>query len=196
MSSEGSVTRWLEQLKGGDADAAQRLWERYFQQLVGLARKKLEGGPRRVADEEDVALSAFDTFCRNAERGRFPRLTDRDSLWGLLVVITGRKAAHLLRDQGRQKRGGANRPEPAGGEAPDLQQLLSREPTPEFAAQAAEECQRLLDLLGDPVLASVALARMEGHTNEEIAARLGFAPRSVRRKLRMIRDLWEKELAS
>jgi hypothetical protein len=67
MSSEGSVTQWLGQLQAGDPAAVQPLWERYFQRLVGLARLKLRGAPRRAADEEDVALSAFDSFCRNAE---------------------------------------------------------------------------------------------------------------------------------
>jgi DNA-directed RNA polymerase specialized sigma24 family protein len=195
MTPEGSVTRWVEQLKGGDAAAAQMLWERYFQLLVGLARKKLQGAARRVADEEDVALSAFDTFCRNAERGRFPQLQDRDSLWRLLVTLTARKAAHLVRDENRQKRGGGRTPEPLPGEEDEagLGQLLSREPTPEFAAQVAEEYQRLLHVLGDPELVSLALWKMEGFTNEEIAARLGYAPRSIKRKLQLIRSLWGEE---
>jgi DNA-directed RNA polymerase specialized sigma24 family protein len=188
MSSEGSVTSWLGQLRAGDAAAAQPLWERYVRRLVGLARKKLHGRPGRVADEEDVALSAFDSFCRNAEQGRFPQLADRDSLWQLLVVITARKAAHLRRDEGRLKRGGA-----AGPAEVCLDEVISREPTPEFAAQAAEECRRLLTGLGDPELASVALWRMEGFSVEEIAGRLGYAPRSIKRKLQLIRGLWEKE---
>jgi DNA-directed RNA polymerase specialized sigma24 family protein len=199
MSSDGSVTRWLGQLRTGDPAAAQQLWERYFRRLVGLARKKLQGAPRRAADEEDVALSAFDSFCRNAELGRFPQLADRDSLWRLLMVMTARKAAHLVRDQGRQKRGGAAAVhEPPGG--PDdealLGEVLSREPTPAFAAQVAEEHERLLRGLGDPELASVALWRMEGYTVEEIAGRLGCVPRSVKRKLQLIRSIWEKELES
>src|SRR5262245_10222034 len=116
MSSDGSVTRWLAPLQHGDPAAVQQLWQRYFFQLVSLARKKLAGAPRRVADEEDVALSAFDSFCRNAEQGRFPDLTDRDCLWRLLVMLTVRKAAHLRRDQTRLKRGGADqvRAAPAG----------------------------------------------------------------------------------
>src|SRR5262245_52572189 len=84
-SDEGSVTRWLGRLQQADPAAAQRLWERYFPQLVRLAHQKLRGAPQAVADEEDVALSAFDSFCRNAERGRFPELLDRDGLWRLLV---------------------------------------------------------------------------------------------------------------
>jgi DNA-directed RNA polymerase specialized sigma24 family protein len=196
MTPEGSVTRWLGQLQAGDDAAVQQLWERYFKRLVGLARKKLSDSPRRAADEEDVALSAFDSFCRNAEAGRFPSLADRDSLWRLLVVITARKAAHLKRDETRQKRGGGATPvpdPPADSEGSLLEQVLSKEPTPEIAAQVTEECQRLLAALHDPELETVAILRMEGHSVEEIAAKLGFAPRSIKRKLQLIRGVWEKE---
>jgi RNA polymerase sigma factor (sigma-70 family) len=191
MSSGGSVTRWLGQLQKGDPAAARQLWERYFRRLVGLARKRLGGTARRVAEEEDVALSAFDSFCRNAGEGRFPDLLDRDSLWRLLVVITARKAAHLRRDQARQKRGGAT---VAGATEEELAELLSREPTPEIAAQAAEEYSRLLACLQDHELKEVALWRMEGYSVEEVADKLGCAPRSVKRKLRLIRGIWQQEV--
>ena len=59
MSSEESVTDWIGRLKAGESAAAGRLWERYFERLVGLARIQLRGTPRGVADEEDVALSAL-----------------------------------------------------------------------------------------------------------------------------------------
>jgi DNA-directed RNA polymerase specialized sigma24 family protein len=190
MSPGTSVTLWLDRLKDGDEAAAQRLWERYFARLVGLARAKLRGAPRQAADEDDIALSAFDSFCRGAEAGRFPRLNDRDSLWHLLVVLTARKAAHLIRDATRQKRGGGAGIDP---DAAALDELLSREPTPAFAAEVADECRRLLGRLGDPELEAVALAKLEGHTVEEIAAKLGYATRSIKRKLQMIRDLWERE---
>src|SRR5262249_60952286 len=126
MAAEGSVSNWIDQLKAGDRAATQQLWGRYFQRLVSLARAKLQGAPRRAADEEDVALSAFHSFCRAAELGRFPRLLDRDSLWRLLVVLTSRKASHLVRHERRQKRRGAggapgadpHDPSPDGGPAP------------------------------------------------------------------------------
>ena len=198
MSSDGSVTRWLGQLQAGDPAAAQELWQRYFQRLVALARQKLQGAPRRAADEEDVALSAFHSFCRNAERGRFPQLLDRDSLWRLLVVLTARKAAHQRRDEQRQKRGGGVTVQTETSADEDegsiLGQVLSREPTPEFAALVTEECRRLLHSLNDSELEAVALARMEGYGIDEIAERLGYAPRSIKRKLQLIRGIWEKEL--
>jgi DNA-directed RNA polymerase specialized sigma24 family protein len=179
-------------LQQGDPAAAQQLWERFFQPLVALAHKKLAGSPNRAADAEDVALSAFGSFCRNAERGRFPQLVDRDNLWRVLVVITARKAGHLLRDERRQKRVGRAQP-PAPAEEIAIEQIVSREPSPEFAAEVAEECQRLLHCLGDGELKSIALWKMEGHTNEEIAGKLGYVVRSIKRKLHLIRKIWEKE---
>jgi DNA-directed RNA polymerase specialized sigma24 family protein len=191
MAPDGSVSRLIDGLMVGDATAVQQVWERYFPRLVGLARKHLRETPRAMADEEDVALSAFDSFCRNAEQGRFPQVLDRDGLWRLLVVITVRKAAHLARDQRRQKRRGKAEP----GENPlVLEEVLSREPSPEFAALAGEEHRRLLRLLGDRELESIALWRMEGFSVEEIAGRLACAPRSVKRKLRLIRAIWQQEV--
>jgi DNA-directed RNA polymerase specialized sigma24 family protein len=197
MPSEGSVTRWIDPLKAGDPLAAQKLWERYFQRLVGLARKKIRGARPRAADEEDVALSAFDSFCRGVEAGRFPHLDDRDNLWRLLVLLTARKAWHLVRDDARHKRGGkpialADIPSLPEDEA-SLLPLLSREPTPEFAAELAEEYRLLLDRLGDPKLEAIAVRKMEGYTNPEIAAELGCTLRTVERRLRIIRTCWQKE---
>jgi RNA polymerase sigma factor (sigma-70 family) len=192
MSSEGSVSLWLSQLKSGDPDAAQKLWDRYFGRLAGLARLKLRDTSLGAANEEDVALSAFASFFNGVEHGKFPDLNDRDNLWTLLVVITVRKSTHHLRRQRQQKRGGDLLAPPVTTRA-DLEQVLSREPSPEFAAEMAEECRRLLDRLGDPGLEAIALWKMEGYTNEEIAAQLGCAPRSVERKLRLIRGLWMEE---
>jgi DNA-directed RNA polymerase specialized sigma24 family protein len=192
MNSEGSITRWLRGLHDGDDAAVQAIWQRYYGSLVELARKRLRQMRLAVADEEDVALSAFDSFCRSAEQGRFPELADRDSLWRLLVVITVRKASHLLRDQGRQKRTGGG----AKADAHDdelLQQALSRDPSPELAAQLTDEYERLLRLLGDEQLRKVAVWRMEGYSVDEIAVRAECASRSVKRKLRLIRILWQQE---
>jgi DNA-directed RNA polymerase specialized sigma24 family protein len=199
--AEGSVTRWIGDLKQGDHEAAQPLWERYFQRLVRLARKKLPGAGRRGADadEEDVALSVFDSLCRGAEQGRFPKLADRDDLWRLLVVITARKAINQAKRQGALKRGGgrvlAEAALVADGTGDDgpmggLEQVVGDEPSPEFAAMVAEQYRLLLDALGDDTLRRIALRKLEGYTGEEIAAQLGCAPRTVANKLKIIRLKW------
>jgi DNA-directed RNA polymerase specialized sigma24 family protein len=190
MMADGSISRWLGGLKQGDPEAAQRLWEAYCQRLVALARDRLRGVSRRAADEEDVALSAFDSFCRSAERGRFPRLEDRDNLWQLLIVITVRKSHDLRRHEGRASRD-ANRSR-TFSELGDLNahDIVGDEPTPELSALVSEECSRLLGLLDDETLRSVALWKMEGYTNEEIASKLGRVRHTVDRKLRAIRQIW------
>jgi DNA-directed RNA polymerase specialized sigma24 family protein len=192
VASPGSITQLLGLLQTGDLAAVQPLWERYFPRLVRWAREKLRNAPRATADEEDVALSAFDSFCRGAEQGRFPQLGDRDSLWRLLLVLTARKAARVCRDAGRHKRSGPAETSPAAGGECTLEEVLSREPDPELAAQVAEQCQLLLRSLRDKELEAVALWRMEGYTVAEVAERLGCAPRSVKRKLRTIRAIWEE----
>src|SRR5262245_30644381 len=201
MSSRGSVSGWIDELKAGNHVAAQRLWERYFHRLVGLARTKLAGGRRRAADEEDAALSAFDSFCRGAEAGRFPRLDDRDDLWRLLVTLTARKAFDQTRDERRLKRGGGavlgQSALVASGDAADdeFAWFAGREPTPEAAALVAEEYRGLLARLKSDELRAIAVWKMEGYTNEEIAAKHDCALSTVERKLQRIRAEWRKEVA-
>src|SRR5262249_41654574 len=171
------VSYWIGRLKEGERAAVQRLWEGYFRRLVGLVRARLRSAPRSLpADEEDVALSAFDSFCRQAEQGCFPRLQDRDDLWQLLVLIAGRKAANLANRERRQKHGGGKVVHADGAL---LAELIGGEPDPALDAEVADECRRLLGLLGDPELKQVALWKMEGDTHAEIAARLGCRPRTV-----------------
>ncbi len=141
-----------------------------------------------------MALSAFHSFCRGVEQGRFPRLDDRNDLRRVLLMLVTRKAAHLVRDELCDKRGGGRvRAEADLGGDEDSQVLarvLSREPTPEMAVEMAEECQRLLEKLGDDELRAIALWQMEGCTVDEIAGKLNRTPRTVARKLAVIRDIW------
>jgi RNA polymerase sigma factor (sigma-70 family) len=199
MASQGSVTHWIAALKEGDSAAAQPLWERYYRQLIALARKRFPAASRRAADEEDVVQNAFHSFFRAVGQGRFPQLDDRDSLWRLLVVITANKSLKQLAHQNRQKRGGGTAASPMriNQIGPDdeaaLVQFVGAEPTPDFAAQVADECRRLLELLGDESLRQVAVWKMEGYDNHEIADKLDCSRRTVARKLESIRILWSQE---
>jgi len=197
MDAEDSVTQWFDRLRQGDPAAAQPLWERYFARLVRLARDRLSGLRRGARDEEDVALSAFNSFCLAAEKGRFPQLADRDGLWRLLVALTERKAVDLIRAETRAKRGGGRVLDETGlapaADGGGLERVPGREPTPEFVALMAEECQRRLAQLGDEPLRTVALLRLEGYSNQEVAERLGCTARTVERKLELIRTLWKPE---
>jgi RNA polymerase sigma factor (sigma-70 family) len=192
MSSAGDVTRLLQELKVGGRAAVQPLWEGYFTRLVGLARKRLRqrglrGGP---ADEEDVALSAFDSFCRGAEQGRFPRLDDRKDLWQLLVLIAHRKVCDLAEYERRGRRD--RRRTRSLDSDDDVRKLFGGEPDPALVAEMAEEYRRLLGRLRGGERETVVL-KLEGHTNAEIAEKLGCALSTVERRLRIIRKCLEEQ---
>ena len=199
MSEDRSVSQWIAGLKAGDEEAAQQLWERYFDKLVGLALRKLQKSPRRVQDEEDVALNAFDSLCRGAKAGKFPLLSDREDLWRLLVVITARKASDQIHHGRRQKRGGGQvRGESVfqGGDANashhGIEQVIGDEPTPQFATQIAEEMELFLDRLDDDTLRKIALWKLENYTNLEMAEKLGVSDETIRRKLQRIKMILER----
>jgi DNA-directed RNA polymerase specialized sigma24 family protein len=204
------VTIWIGDLKNGGDSAAQHLWERYCQRLAALARQllraKLPAGG--IGDESDAALSAFDSFCRGLRRDAYPRLDDRDDLWRLLVVITRGKVADRVRYELAAKRGGGKvvrAGEVAGGEAGPggLDRLeaghllrggvrIAAEPSPEEVAIQAEEFQRLLAGLEEP-LRAIALAKLDGLTDDEIAVRFGRGRKWVQRKLTLIRERLRRE---
>jgi DNA-directed RNA polymerase specialized sigma24 family protein len=190
MSNDAPVTVWIQQLGAGDQEALQNLWRAYYPRLVGLAREKLGGAPRQMADEEDAALSAFDSFHRGVKKGRFPRLADRDDLWQVLVMLTVRKASNQRRRAIAVKRGGGRTHNE--DEGPAFQELISREPDPAFALDVAERCRWLLGRLRKDELRAVALGKLEGDTNEELARRFDCAEVTIERWLREIRKVWKK----
>lgn len=197
-----TVTIWIQKLREGDEVAAQKLWERYFEQLIRLARRKLLTHRRRVADEEDAVAAAFNSVYQGIEQGKFPRLNDRNDLWQLLIVVAERKLIDVVyRPEARQKRGGgkvrgdsifhANDAEKQQG----FEQFEGREPAPELVVQMLETQERLLNCLEDEEMRRVAIDKLEGFSNDEIAQRLGKTTRTIERKLNLIRSLWEKELS-
>lgn len=191
----GTVTVWLEQLKAGDPDAAAPLWREYYAGLISLARQRLRPVPNAIADEEDVALSEFDSFCRGVGVCRFPDLNDRDDLWKVLFDITAKKAHGQVKYETRQKRGGGKvRPasQVGTGEVDVTAGVRGREPSAAFAAEVADECRRLLAALETDQLRQIAVWKMEGYTNAEIGAKIERAVPTVERKLNLIRTTWDR----
>jgi DNA-directed RNA polymerase specialized sigma24 family protein len=199
LSSQSSVTQWLDQIKHGEEDAAQLLWQRYLERLLRLAARRLANSPNGAADEEDVVLSAFDSFLRAAKDGRFPRLEDREDLWQVLVMLTDRKAGQQRRHERAAKRGaGKVRGDSAlaGGQSDGpigLDAAAGLEPTPQFAAEMREQLAVLLGKLGDDVARKIAVGKLSGKSNVELAADLQISLRSVERKLNIIRRNWQGE---
>jgi DNA-directed RNA polymerase specialized sigma24 family protein len=195
MSSNTSVTYWIGRLKAGDRDeASRRLWDAYASRVARVALARLAGLPRLRTDAEDVALSALDSFFRRAAAGRFPQLDDRQDLWALLLTLTCRKAARLVRRAAGQRIYSFS-------DLPDDDQQFpynpaelaaASEPDPAEAAAVADGVARLLGVLGGQ-LRTVAVLALEGYTNREIGDRLDLSEGSIGRKLRLIRQTWRAE---
>lgn len=193
--NETSVTQWIADLRDGDRSVAeQQLWSRYFHRLMALANQKLGSTPRSVEDEEDVAVSALASFFVRARDGQFPDLADRDGLWPLLARITACKAVNLHKRQVAAKRGGGRRVYSAdcGWEESNerLNELVDKEITPEVLMSLSEQCRLLMEDLPDQVLRDIAQLKMAGYSTAEISTQLQVAPRTIERKVSLIRSYW------
>ncbi len=197
--NQDSVTIWLRQLERGDQEAAERLWNRYSSALMRLAQDRYRGAVSAVADEEDLVQSVFKALWTGATDGRLDTVKDRTELWWLLLAITRRKAINRKAYNSRLKRGqkvvSLSQLDTVSGDSEFTpSSLADSQPPPELILLLEEEQQRLLASLRDDVLRSIAVWKLEGDTHEEIAEKLGVAPRTVIRKLNLIRETWSKEL--
>jgi len=186
----------------GCESAASQIWGRYYPKLLELARLKLHGAARRVADEEDVVCAVFQSFFRRTMMGSYPHLQRRDELWRLLAKITGSKALNLIRKEKRYKRGGGRLvTAPFRFDPPSciiqetLANLVSSEPNPLQFAMVTDSMDHLLMVLEDEELRQVAVAKLDGNSNEEIAGMIRRSISTVERRLRLIRDVWREEFS-
>jgi DNA-directed RNA polymerase specialized sigma24 family protein len=199
MKPAGSVTRWIAQLHSKDPkvrnEAARQIWLRYFAKLLDLARINLNSRIRRRESEEDVLQSMYKSICLRIERGLFA-LEDRNDLWAMLVTMTlnkartvatrhTRKARDVRREQGLgdAKSDDSSVPEWA------LEQMDASDPSPPEAVLLSEQFEKRLQCL-TPDLRQIALWRLDGFSNQEIAEKLNRVERTVERKLEMIRKKW------
>jgi DNA-directed RNA polymerase specialized sigma24 family protein len=202
MSRDHSMTNLIRDLQAGRSSAAQAMWDRCIARLVNGARQKLRGLPRRAADEEDVALAAFDAFLRGVKENRFAKLENREDLWQVLGMLSERRAIAERRHERADKRGGGNNRgesvfEQAGANgsaAAGIDQV--GDPNPAMIDLFTLEVRELLEILDDQLLRKIAILRLEGYINKDIAGQLGIAMRAVERKLQLIRQKWHQESQS
>ena len=189
MSSEGSITILIGGMKSGDDEAARRIWQRFSPRVASLARKKVPVWLRRIVDGDDLANSAMCSVIMGLREGRFQELRDRDELWALLACITVQKARNEIAKASRQKR------MPPGATMPLTEEITAPDLPPDLIVMAAEQFQSLIERLRskEAIFEPIALWKLEGYTNDEIAQRLGCSRSKVARKLELIRKTWEQE---
>jgi RNA polymerase sigma factor (sigma-70 family) len=189
VPSEGSITILIGGMRLGDDEAARRIWERFSPRVAALARKKLPHWLRRIVDDDDLANSALCSVIMGLREGQFPELRDRDELWALLAWITVQKTRNEIARAARQKRLAP------GASTPVTDDIVARDLPPELIFRAAEQCKILLERLRkkEAILEPIAMWKLEGYTNNEIAERLGCSLSKVARKLTLIRKIWQTE---
>lgn len=173
--------------------AANRIWHHYFDRLVRHVRQRLLGQNRAVSDEEDIVLSVFDSFYAAAEQGRFPVLEDRDGLWRLLLRMAARKIIDKRRHDRRQRRGGEREPQSLDDEAVMLE-VIGNDPSPEMVLMMEESVDQFFSHLGVGQLRDLAVAKLEGDSNADLAERFGCSERTIERRLHLIREKCHQEL--
>lgn len=190
--SKRSVSIWLDDARKGDESAKMDLWARYYQRLVTVAKHKLGARQRRVADEEDIVATVFEAFFRAMEAGRFEDVADRSGLFRVLLAITENKVKDHYRRETRGKRGGGNvHGHSAFIDSDGDQYDQIPDPSPDFALDFTVACRDMLGMLNED-LQRIAIWKLEGFTNREIALRLGKVEETIRRKVSAIRNSWEQ----
>ncbi|MBL8901113.1 MAG: hypothetical protein JNM84_26030 [Planctomycetes bacterium] len=184
MSRQHSITAWLAALKSGDESAAERLWERCFQQIRDRAQQRLGAAGVRDVDGEDIAQSALHALYAGARDGRFPKLDRREDLWRLLFTIAARKSSNAVRRDARRSEVGESA---LHGALAAEQQLDLEDPRAFETSMLA--CEELIQKL-ESKLRDIAYLKLQGFTNEEIAARQERSVKTIERYLQMIRSAW------
>ena len=186
--SHGSVTQLIDRFLSGSRDSsdesARQVWEHYLPRLLILARTHLDRRIRVLQDEEDVVHSMGRSFFNRLRRGDFDLAGRDDSLGDAgdhhakqgpqcdRSPLRGRRDVRRVR---RLPPSDANRSEtPYEALAPE-----AAEPTPAEAAVLNEALERRLRDSGRAGAAEVALMRLQGYTNQEIAECSGSCHRSV-----------------
>jgi RNA polymerase sigma-70 factor, ECF subfamily len=182
MLPDESFAELEARLLAGDPAAAEEIFRRFAQRLIGLARHHLDARLRAKVDPEDIQQSVLNTFFKRHARGDFD-LQGWDSLWALLTRITLRKCGHQLevhlaqcRDLQRELR------QSASVGSGSSWQAIARDPSPSEAAMLAESVQLLLEALSQRDRDIVSL-RLQGYSADEVCTLVNRPRRTVYRVL-------------
>jgi RNA polymerase sigma-70 factor (ECF subfamily) len=181
------VARWRD----GDQGAAKELFDRYADRLMALARRRIGARLASRVDPEDVVQSVFRTVFGRLKQGQF-RIEDQDDLCKLLVRVTVHKTLRQVEFHTAAKRN-PKLEEPQGELSQErVMELLDSDPSPDHVVAFVDQLEHFLNQLS-PQERQVVELRLQGHSNEEVAAKLGVIDRRVRRIVERVRGLAGQE---
>ena len=167
----------LEQLCGGDPEAAGQVFKAYEPYLRLLVRRQLPPPLRAKFDSADVVQSVWADLIAGFRAGRW-RFADEAHLRAFLIRMTRNR----FLDRYRQARTALDRERPLAAVA-SWHLPAAAQSRPSEDARAVEVWERLLALC-PPAHQEVLRLRRLGMSRAEIAERTGLHEGSVRRILR------------
>lgn len=188
MAPVDSFAQLMAQLQAGQDEAAQKVFQRFAQQLIQLARRQIHCLLGGKVEPEDVVQSACKSFFLSFREGKLV-VRDWNSLWGLLTLMTLRKCADRAEYFRAERRDAAR--EVAGPPAGSCWEPIDREPSPVDAAILAETVEQLLTGLDEDERPVIELS-LQGYTVQEISQQLGRAERTVRRLRERVKKRLER----
>jgi len=189
----------IDAMQKGEDSAFTMFFNRYYDQLVQFAKKKLGTFPLRTFDEHDVAQSAMKSLFKSLRENRYEAQNSIE-LWQILISITKNKLIDRRRRQQAQKRGGGNvRGESIWAQAGEdsglhEQQDTKQNMTPDAQVELLETTDMLFQRLEDEKTREVARLLLEGYRINDIAEELNCVRRTVERKIAHIREIWNEVL--
>jgi RNA polymerase sigma-70 factor, ECF subfamily len=188
MDDQTSDNELIESWRSGDGSAASVLYQRYLQKLLNLVSHHLSAKFNPRFDAEDVVQSVFMSLFRRARKGDFTFEDDED-FWKLLLTIALNKVRNKVRFHQADKRAASREVRNADDEGSGgyILNRLSQDPTAAETVAFADLFTAVIDCL-DPREQQLIHLRLEGYTQQEIAARLQVDERTVRRMFVRIRE--------
>jgi DNA-directed RNA polymerase specialized sigma24 family protein len=192
----------LDGIQNQNNEAIEQFWKLHFNRLTALAKRKMNQVNKRVADEEDIAISAIHSFYNGLAQKRFHSINGNNELWKILATIVCRKISKQKRNISTKKRGGglvrgesffiAGNNENDSNVHNSIGNNAKSHENPQFEIEFLDTCEKLYNILDDETMKNVARLIMEGYSIDEIATELGYVRRTIERKLKIIREKWKK----
>jgi len=183
-----------------DPAFVERLWHDFYPRMKLAVRNRVRSIRRPVANESEIALSAFNSFIVNVREGKFPDIEDQDHTWRLLKLFALRKTSDTFKRLRALKRGGQ---EVILGQADfsnesgvykGINAAADQGGSPAAPVEVADLLNTMLQQLPDDRHRDVILLKLQGASVVTIAECMETTTRTVQRLLKKIEESWKSEL--